>query len=97
MNNYKIEILDKICYTELVFARINKKLSLQLSKEKIIEMIDAIILETNEEQFQKEGKNIYITNKEKNIRLTINSYTNRIITADQLNKLKEKTTNKPTK
>ena len=86
MNNYKKEILDKICYTELVYERINKKLNLKLSKNKIEEMIFAIIKETDETQYQKTGKNIYITNNERNVRLTINSYTNRIITADKLNK-----------
>ena len=86
MTNYKKEILDKICYTELVYGRINKKLSIALSKDEIEELISAIILETDESKFQKTGKNIYITNNERNVRLTINSYTNRIITADKLNK-----------
>ena len=91
MSNYKRVILDKICYTELVYGRINKKLNIELSKDKIEELIFAVIKETDETNFQKIGKNIYITNNEKNIMLTINSYTNRIITADKLNK---KTTNR---
>lgn len=91
MDNYKCDILDKICYTELVYGRINKKLNTQLSKNKIEEMIFEIINETDETEFQKTGKNIYITNEKRNIRLTINSYTNRIITADKVNK---KTTNR---
>ena len=91
MNNYKKDILDRICYTELVYGRINKKLKTELSKDKIEEMIFSIILETDEVNFQKTGKNIYITNNERNVRLTINSYTNRIITADKLNR---KTTNR---
>ncbi len=86
MSSYKKEILDKICYTELVYGRINKKLNVELSKDKIGKMVSAIISETEEAEFQKTGKNIYITNNERNIRLTINSYTNRIITADKLNK-----------
>lgn len=86
MQNYKKEILDKICYTELVYGRINKKLKKVLSKDKIEKMISEIISETEETKFQKTGKNIYITNNERNVRLTINSYTNRIITADKLNK-----------
>ena len=90
MNNYKKEILSKICYTELVYGRINKKLNNELTKDKIEEMILAIITETEDDNFRKTGKNIYITNNERNVRLTINSYTNRIITADKLNK---KTTN----
>lgn len=82
---YKSEILDKICYTDLVYGRINKKLNKQLSKEQIEENIFTIIKETDDSGFYKKGKNIYITNDKRNVRLTINSHTNRIITADRLN------------
>ena len=82
----KSEILDKICFTDLVYGRINKKLNKQLSKDQIEEMIFTIIKETDDSLFYKKGKNIYITNDNRNVRLTINSYTNRIITADRLNK-----------
>lgn len=91
MPNYKKVILDKLCYTVLVYGRINKKLKINLSKDKIEELITTVILETDENEFIKTGKNIYITNKKRNILLTINSFTNRIITADKLKK--EKTTN----
>ena len=90
-NNYKKEILEKVCYTELVYGRIRKKLSIELSNEKIEELILTIINKTDETNFEKIGKNIYIFNNDKNIKLTINSYTNRIITADKLIK---KTTNR---
>jgi len=86
MEEYKTKILNKICYTDLVYERINKKLNIQLSKDEIEKMIFGIIKETDKTEFQKTGKNIYITNKNENVRLTINSYTNRIITADKLNK-----------
>jgi hypothetical protein len=86
MNDYKQIILEKIGYTDLVYGRINKKLNIELSKDKIEEMIVEIIRETDLSEFRKTGKNIYITNKDKNVRLTINSYTNRIITADRLDK-----------
>ena len=89
MENYKKVILDKICYTELVYGRINKKLNIQLSKDKIEELILTLISETDETDFLKTGKNIYITNKTKNIKLTINSFTNRIITADKLSETNE--------
>lgn len=85
MNSDKIEILNNICYTELVYGRINKKLKINLSKKEIETMILEVIKETDESEFLKKGKNIYITNNERNIRLTINSFTNRIITADKLN------------
>lgn len=88
MSNYKKVILEKLCYTELVYGRINKKLEINLSKDKIEELITTVIMETDEQDFIKTGKNIYITNENRNIMLTINSYTNRIITADKLNKKK---------
>jgi 20S proteasome alpha/beta subunit len=86
MHHTKSEILKKICYTELVYERINKKLKSNLSKEEIEEMIFTILNETHESNFQKTGKNIYVTNNERKIRLTINSFTFRIITVDYLDK-----------
>ncbi|MEO6820244.1 MAG: DUF3781 domain-containing protein [Ginsengibacter sp.] len=86
MSINKTNILDKICYTELVYKRINKKLNLQLSELEIEKMIFDTIQETQEKYFQNIGKNIYITNKEKNIRITINQNTNRIITVEKVSK-----------
>ncbi|HRX32277.1 MAG TPA: DUF3781 domain-containing protein, partial [Tenuifilaceae bacterium] len=80
--NYKAEILENICYTELVYERINKKLKTQLSKVEIEKMILKTIKETNESLFQKIGKNIYVTNNERKIRITVNYNTYRIITVD---------------
>ena len=88
MPNYKKVILDKLCYTKLAYGRINKKLKIDLSNEKIEELIITVILQTDENKFIKTGKNIYITSEKRNIMLTINSYTNRIITADKLKKVK---------
>lgn len=84
MSHYKNEILDKICYTKLVYERINKKLKIQFSEPEIEKMIFDILSETRKEFFRKNGKNIYVTNSEKNIRITINSNTNRIITVDRI-------------
>jgi FKBP-type peptidyl-prolyl cis-trans isomerase (trigger factor) len=72
MEDYKSVILNKICYTELVYERINKKLNIQLSKDEIEKMIYEIVSETDIARFQKTGKNIYITNDNRNVRLTIN-------------------------
>lgn len=87
MNTYKKQILDNICYTELVYGRINKKLNIKLSNSKIEKLIYYIITETDDLEFKKIGKNIYVSNNKKNIRLTVNSYTNRIITVDKLDKI----------
>lgn len=86
MTDYKTEILNNICYTDLVYGRINKKLNIQLSRTEIEKMMLEIITETPKDHFQKTGKNIYITHLERNIKITVNSYTNRIITVDKLKK-----------
>ena len=53
MNINKIEILNKICYTELVYERINKKLNSNYQKPVIETMLFDIIKETQEIHFQK--------------------------------------------
>ena len=86
MSLNKSEILSKICYTELVYDRINKKVNTQYSKSEIEKLLYAIIQQTHEKFFQKIGKNIYVTNTEKNIKITINQNTFRIITVDRISK-----------
>lgn len=82
----KSEILKNICYTELVYGRINKKLQIDFSKYEIEKLIFNTINETAEIFFHKKGKNYYITNTQKNIRITVNSYTYRVITVDRIGK-----------
>ena len=90
MNINKTEILNKICYTELVYDRINKKLKSNYSKSEIETMIFDFIKETQESYFQKIGKNFYVSNTENNIKITINSHTYRIITVDRIIKAENK-------
>lgn len=84
MSINKTDILNKICYTELVYDRINKKLNSKFSKSEIEKMLVDIILGTQERFFQRIGKNIYVTSSEKNIKITINSNTYRVITVDTI-------------
>jgi len=86
MDSYKTIIIKNVCYTELVYERINKKLNKQLSKDEIEKMIFETLKETKESQFDKIGKNIYVTNSDRNIRITVNSNTYRIITVDKIEK-----------
>ena len=88
MSINKTEILDRICYTELVYERINKKLDTKFSKSEIEKLLFDIVKETQEIFFQRIGKNIYVTSRERNMKITINSNTYRIITVDKLNKNK---------
>ncbi len=82
----KKEIIDNICYTELVYGRINKKLGIEFSREQIENLILRYLKEANLENFRKTGKNYYVSNTENNVRLTINSNTFRIITVDRIKK-----------
>ena len=84
MSINKIEILQNICYTELVYGRINKKLNTNFSKEQIEKLMVEVIQKSEESCFEKIGKNYYVTNFEYNIRITINSNTFRVITVDKI-------------
>ncbi len=86
MKSYKETFLENICYTDLVYGRINKKLDQHLSKPQIETLVKRVLLNTAITNYEKIGKNVYVTNTESNIRLTINTFTNRIITADRINK-----------
>ncbi|SKC10845.1 Protein of unknown function [Soonwooa buanensis] len=80
----KSEILSKICYTDLVYGRVNKKLKTTYSNSEIENLISNIIIETDENAFEKKGKNYYLSNFKYKIKITINSYTFRLITVDKL-------------
>lgn len=86
MTENKLKVLENICYTELVYDRINKKLHTDLSKKQIEAFLLNILTETNDRFFIKTGKNFYVTSTENNIRITINSYTFRVITVDKIRK-----------
>lgn len=83
----KNKILENVCYTELVYSRINKKLNIDFSKKEIAVFILKILKETESKFISKRGKNYYFINIENNIRVTINSNTYRIITVDKLDNL----------
>jgi len=80
----KTDILKSICYTELVYGRINKKLGSGFSNADIEKMMFRLIEQTPEKYFQRTGKNIYVSNPDEKIRITINSNTYRIITVDKI-------------
>jgi hypothetical protein len=84
MKKHKKEIIKNHCYTELVYQRINKKLSVNFSKTESEQLIKKVLGETHVDFYEKSGKNFYISNKENNIKITVNSNTFRIITVDKL-------------
>jgi len=86
MSNVKNDILKNICYTKLVYGRINKKLNTNLSDSQIEKFILDILEKTDDDSISKIGKNYYITNIENGIKLTVNSNTFRIITVDKISR-----------
>lgn len=84
MTDIKQQIIENLCYTELVYKRINKKLLTEFSNGQIELLIKQILKKTDEKFYTKTGKNFYVTSTDDNIRITINSNTFRVITADKI-------------
>lgn len=82
----KKQIFDNICYTELVYGRINRKFNTQFSKKQIEEFVLKILKKTDKKFFSNNGKNYYVENIENDVRLTIHSNTFRLITADRIHR-----------
>lgn len=78
----KNEILKNLCYTELVYARINKKLGFNIDNIAIENLILSLISD-NSSVIEKIGKNYYVKNYSEEISVTINSYTYRVITVNR--------------
>lgn len=83
-NYLKTVILERLCYTEFIYERVNRKLGLHFSPAEIEKFISEIIERTDDMYFEQKGKNFYITNEAEHIRITVNSNTYRLITADKI-------------
>lgn len=77
-------ILKDLCYTDLVYNRIRKKLSVNLDNYEIEKLIMELLKSTPVENIEKKGKNYYFKNTKRGIMLTINSNTTRIITVNRI-------------
>ncbi|WP_353989648.1 DUF3781 domain-containing protein [Pediococcus argentinicus] len=77
----KEKILSNLCYTPLVYDRINKKLKISLSNKDIEQLMRNCI--TSADEIIKRGKNYYAINVFMNIVVTINSNNYRVITASK--------------
>ena len=84
MIKVKEQILQNHCHTEVVYQRINKKLGVNFLYEEIEALIKRVASETTLNCFLKKGGNYYISSKENNSRITINSTTFRVITVDKI-------------
>lgn len=73
--------LQNVCYTPLVFKRVNKKLNTTFSDTDIKKLVNNII-NGSLTTIIKTGKNYYLQNN--SIELVINSFNYRLITANKL-------------
>jgi hypothetical protein len=67
-----------------MLMKINKEDNLCLSNSEIEALIIDLIIETDDRNFKRIGKNIYVLNFYNKISITINSNTNRVITVDRM-------------
>lgn len=76
-------IKERVCYTDLVYQRVNTKLKVDLSRAEIETLVQAI-LGDQQAMLKKREKNYYVTSLARHTRLTINSFNFRLITADRI-------------
>ena len=84
MEKVRQSILQNLCYTDLVYSRINKKLGTNLSRSDIEVLIHDALTGTSINDIVRIGKNYYATCDKHNMRITINSRTFRVITIDKI-------------
>ncbi len=72
-----------ICYTVLVFNRVNKKLKTNWDVLTIKHIVNDILV-SNDSNYKLQGKNWYVSNKNKNIELVINKNNYRLITDNRI-------------
>ncbi|MFD1454877.1 DUF3781 domain-containing protein [Levilactobacillus lanxiensis] len=70
-----------VCYTELVYQRVNKKLSVDLSPVDVEALVFAV-LDDDASRVEKLGKNYCVTNSARGVQLVINSINYRLITVN---------------
>ncbi|WP_423058328.1 DUF3781 domain-containing protein [Brevibacterium linens] len=72
---------EEVCYTDLVFDRVNEKLGTSLSNTEVKELV-ASVMQSSESVANRSGKNWYISEWHTGVRLTINASTLSLITVD---------------
>ena len=76
-------IQSRVCYTDLVYQRVNKKLNKDMTPAQIEALVQRVL--NNElTSILCQGKNYYIEDKIKDVVLTINRNNYRLITINKL-------------
>lgn len=83
MNDIRKNIIGSICYTDLVYGRINKKLATKMTKQEIERLVLNVISDESS-VIEKNGKNYCVYSNGLNISVTINSNTFRVITMSRI-------------
>lgn len=77
------QIKAHVCYTKLVYQRVNKKLAVNLTKAEVEALVIAV-LDDVASSVEKLGKNYYVTNSTQRVQLVINSFNYRLITVNRV-------------
>ncbi|BDZ30429.1 DUF3781 domain-containing protein [Lactiplantibacillus sp. WILCCON 0030] len=77
------QLSNQICYTQLVYQRVNKKLQTNLTHAEIETLVKGV-LDTPASRLVRRGKNNYVSNDQYHVELVINSFTNRLITVNPI-------------
>ncbi|MFC6260564.1 DUF3781 domain-containing protein [Levilactobacillus fujinensis] len=80
-----VKISENVCYTELVYQRVNKKLSVDWSHSETEAWVQAILRDPDS-LVEQRGKNYYVANQRRKSQLTVNSHNYRLITVNRLSK-----------
>jgi len=76
-------ISENICYTELVYERVNKKLAVDWSHSETETWVHAILRDPDS-LVERRGKNYYVANQRRRSQLTVNAHNYRLITVNRL-------------
>lgn len=77
------ELKNNVCYTVLVYQRVNKKLGTNLTEAGIETLVTNILSDVTS-AIEKRGKNYYVSNQAFQVQLVINSFNTRLITVNAL-------------
>ncbi|WP_407889449.1 DUF3781 domain-containing protein [Levilactobacillus sp. N40-8-2] len=78
-----VKISENICYTELMYERVNKKLAVDWSRSETEVWVQAILGDPDS-LVGRRGKNYYVANQRRRVQLTVNACNYRLITVNRL-------------
>ncbi|WP_318765025.1 DUF3781 domain-containing protein [Lactiplantibacillus carotarum] len=86
MNNQVLAaIKSKLCYTPLVFERVNKKLDLNQDEAATKALVNHVLAQPD--GIDRRGKNYYVQSRKYQVELTVNASNYRLITVNRISEV----------